>query len=241
MPLTSVLTMPCSCYLKDHLMSNLNLGSHYFCLAQFKIYLQKNDPNAAITQMQGMTACIDFTPDFLALSAHEAIACRAITVAVASLANLLNFYTGKPMPTTEVAVIRTLLTILSQDSGNEHEIIKFMKRAQLRTSEVGPDCFYGKGEVGKRERNWFAVNAWNFGTNAGNEKKYEICAEFLRLASEFYSVVLDGEIEENSVMICKSLILTVSAMVAAEKQRQAPLLESEVKQAIKLLERAGKV
>ncbi|CBI23333.3 unnamed protein product, partial [Vitis vinifera] len=189
---------------------------------KFKIYLQKSDHNAAIT--------------------HEAIACRAIPVAVASLANLLNFYSsGKPMPTTEVAVLRTLVTILTQDSGYEQEILKFMKRAHLRISELGPDCFFGKGEVGRRERNWFAVNAWNFGTNTGKEKNYEVCAEFLRLASEFYSVVLDGEMEENNVMVCKSLTLTVSAMLAAEKQKQARLLDTEVKQAIKLLERAGKI
>ena len=208
---------------------------------QFKIYLQKNDHNAAIHQMQGMTTCIDFTPDFLSLSAHEAIACRAIPVAVASLTNLLDFSSGKAMPTTEVAVLRTLVTILAHDSGCEQEVLKFMKRAHLRISELGPDCFFGKGEVGRRERNWFAVNAWNFGSNAGKEKNYEACAEFFRLASEFYSVVLDGEMEENSIMVCKSLTLTVSAMVAAEKQRQVPLLDTEVKQAIKLLERAGKV
>lgn len=209
---------------------------------QFKIYLQKNDHNGAITQIQVMMACLDFTPDFLSLSAHEAIACRALPVAVASLSNLLNFYSsGKPMPTMEVVVLRTLVSILTQDPGNESEALKFLKRAHTRMSELGAECFFGKWEVGRRERNWFAVISWNFGTRSGREKKYELCTEFLRLASEFYGVLVDEQVEENDAMVCKSLILTVSAMIASEKQKKAALLDSEVKQAVELLDRAAKV
>lgn len=189
-----------------------------------------------------MTTCLDFTPDFLSLSAHEAIACRSLPVAVSSLSNLLNFYPSvKPMPTTEVMVLRTLITILTEDSGKEPETLKYMKRAHKRLTELGPDCFFGKGEVGRRERDWLAVNSWNTGTRVGKEVKYGLCADFFRLASEFYSVVIDGEVQGNNVMVCKSLILTVSAMIADEKQRKATLLDTEVKQAIELLDRAGKV
>ena len=42
-------------------------------------------------------------------------------------------------------------------------------------------------------------------------------------------------------MVCKSLILTVSSMIASEKQRKAALSESEVNEAVKLLDKAGKV
>lgn len=145
------------------------------------------------------------------------------------------------MPTTEIVVLRTLVTILSQEPGNELEALKFIKRAHNRASELGPDLFFGKEEVGRRERNWFAVTSWNFGTKTGKENNYELCTEFLRLSSEFYCIPVDGQVEENNVMVCKSLILTVSAMIASENQRNATLSDTEVKQAIELLDRAGKV
>ncbi|KAK2965801.1 hypothetical protein RJ640_025310 [Escallonia rubra] len=209
---------------------------------KFKIYLQNNHHDNAITQVQAMSTCLDFTPDFLSLSAHEAVACRALPVAIASLALLLNFYSmGKPMPTTEVIVLRTLVTILTQEAGNESEVLKYMKRAHARLTELGPDRFFGKDESGKRERNWFSVNLWNIGARTGKAKNYELCFEFYRLAAEFYGLTVDGEIEENNVMVCKSLILTVSAMIADEKQRKATLLDTEVKNAIELLDRAGKI
>ncbi|KAL4596831.1 hypothetical protein ACB092_12G191800 [Castanea dentata] len=209
---------------------------------KFKIYLQKNDHDGAISQIQAMTTCLDFTTDFVSLSAHEAVACRALPVAVAALSNLLNFYTpGKSMPTTEIVVLRTLVTILTQQPGNELEVVKFIKRAHNRASELGSDLFFGKGEIGRRERNWFAVTSWNLGTRTGKEGNYELCAEFFRLASGIYCVPVDGQVEENNVMVCKSLILTVSSMIASEKQRKAALSESEVNEAVKLLDKAGKI
>ncbi|XP_015579696.2 TPR repeat-containing protein ZIP4 isoform X1 [Ricinus communis] len=209
---------------------------------KFKIYLQKNNHSGALNQIQAMKACIDFIPDFLSLAAHEAIACHSLSIAAASLSNLLNFYTlGKPMPTTEVEVLRTIITILSKDIGNESEVLKFMKRAHTRASELGTERFYGKGEVGKREQNWFAVTSWNFGTKCGKEKNYELCSEFLRLISEFCAAPIEGQIEEHDIMVCKSLILTVSAMIASENQKKVALIESEVKQAVELLDKAGKM
>ncbi|KAL6993034.1 hypothetical protein U1Q18_011152 [Sarracenia purpurea var. burkii] len=231
----------CLCHLG---LSQLDRAQEYINEAEkFKINLQKKDYDGAITQAQAMTTCLDFTPEFLSLSAHEAISSGALPVAVASLSNLLKFYSsGKPMPATEVAVLRTLLTILTQDSGNETQVLKYMKQAHERLRELGPDCFLGKGEVGRRERDWIAVKSWNFGMRTGTERNYELCAEFFRLASEFYGVLVDGEVEErNNVMVCKSLILTVSAMIAHEKQRKATLLEIEIKQAIDLLDTAGKI
>lgn len=208
---------------------------------QFKIYLQMNDHSRAITQVQAMSACLDFSPDFLSLSAHEAVACRALPVAVASLSVLLNFYSsGKPMPTSEVIVLRTLVTILTQDPGHDSEVLKYMKRAHTRLSELGPDSFLGKCEVGIRERNWFAVQSWNIGLRTGKEKNYELSSEFFKLASQFYGVIV-GEIEGDNVMVCKSGILTVAAKLADEKERKVTLLDTEVKQAIELLDRTGKV
>ncbi|PON65927.1 Meiosis specific protein Spo22/ZIP4/TEX [Trema orientale] len=209
---------------------------------KFKIYLQKNDQSGAINQIQAMTTCSDFSPDFLSLSAHEAIACHVLPVAVAALSNLLNFYvTGKSMPTAEVVVLRTLVTILSQEPNNEQEVLKFVKRGFNRASELGPDCFFGKGEVGRREWNWFAVSSWNFGIKSGKEMKFQLCADFLRLASEFYGLPVDGQVDGNNVMVCKSLILSVSAILASENQRKIALTDVEVKQTVELLDRAGKL
>ncbi|KAK1569080.1 hypothetical protein Q3G72_032287 [Acer saccharum] len=241
----------CLCYLG---LSQLDRAQEYIIEAEklepniasaflkFKIYMQKNDQNGAIEQILAMKMCLDFTPDFLSLSAHEAVACRALPVAVASLSNLLNFYTSKTaMPTTEVVVLRTLVTILTQEPDNESEVLKYCKRTHARASELGPDCFFGKEEVGRRELNWFAATSWNFGTKCGKEMKYELCIEFLRLASEFYGVLIDGKVEENSIMVCKSLILTVSAMIASENQKQTSLVDTEVKHAVELLDRAAKI
>lgn len=213
-----------------------------FVLIQYKIYLQKNDSQGAITQIEAMTTCLDFQPDFLSLSAHEAVACRAPPVAVASLSTMLNFYaSGKSMPTAEVTVMRTLVTVLSQEPGNEQQVLKVLKLSHTRASELGPDCFFGKEEVGRRERNWFAVTSWNFGTKTGQDKNYELSAEFLRLASNFYALLVKGSDDESNFMVCKSLVLSVSSMIALEFQRKTAMSETEVKQAVTLLDRAGQV
>lgn len=145
------------------------------------------------------------------------------------------------MPANEVVVFRTLVTILSQDPADDTNVLKHMRRAHVRQSEVGPDFFFGKSEVGIREKNWFAVNAWNFGVRTGQEKNYDLSAEFFRLASEFYGVVGAGETDGNDVMVCKSIVLAVSAIIAGEKHRKSELIETEVREAIELLGRAGKV
>lgn len=189
-----------------------------------------------------MKACLDFRPEFLSLSAHEAIACHALPVAVASLSNFLNFYSpAKAMPTSEVVVLRTLITILTEDHGNEIEVLKYLKQGQVRLSELGADNFFGKEEVGKREWKWFAATSWNFGTKSGKEKHYELCAEFFKLAAEFYGVKLDTEMEESNITMCRSLVLAVSAMIASENQKRTPSTDTEVKIAVEMLDKAGKV
>ncbi|KAL8106532.1 TPR repeat-containing protein ZIP4 [Apium graveolens] len=209
---------------------------------KFKIYLQKNEHDRAVTQVQSMSACLDFSPDFLSLSAHEAVACNALPVAVASLSVLLNFYSsGKSMPTSEVVVLRTLVTILIRDPLHDSEVLKYMKQAHARLSELGAEGFFGKGEVGTRERNWLAMQSWNIGLRTGKEKNYELSWNFYMLASGFYGAMLDGEMDRDNVMVCKSLILAVAAKIADEKERNATLLETEVRQAIELLDRTRKI
>ncbi|KAG5008165.1 hypothetical protein JHK85_026707 [Glycine max] len=229
----------CLCHLG---LLQLDRAQEYINGAEkFKIYLQKNDHQGAINQIEAMTTCLDFQPDFLSLSAHEAVTCHALPVAVASLSSLLNFYaSGKSMPTAEVTVVRTLLIVLSQEPGNEQQVVKFLKHALTRASEIGPDCFFGKEEVGRREWNWFAVTLWNFGTKTGQDKNYELSAEFFRLASDFYALV-EGSDNENNSMVCKSLVLSVSPMICLEFERKTSMSETEVKQALHLLDRAGQM
>uniref|UniRef100_A0A0R0FEN6 Uncharacterized protein n=2 Tax=Glycine max TaxID=3847 RepID=A0A0R0FEN6_SOYBN len=240
----------CLCYLgllqldraQEYINEAEKLEPNIVCaFLKFKIYLQKNDHQGAINQIEAMTTCLDFQPDFLSLSAHEAVACHALPIAVASLSSMLKFYaSGKSMPTAEVTVVRTLLTVLSQEPGNEQQVIKFLKHAHTRASEIGPDCFFGKEEVGRRERNWFAVTSWNFGTKSGQDKNYESSAVFLKLASDFYALI-EGSDNENNVMVCKSLVLSVSSMIASEFERKTSMSETEVKQALYLLDRAGEM
>ncbi|GKA43109.1 TPR repeat-containing protein ZIP4 [Tanacetum coccineum] len=241
----------CLCYLglsqldrsQEYIDEAAKLEPNIACaFVKFKIYLQNNDHNGAITQVQAMPNCTDFTPEFLSLSAHEAIACRALPVAVDCLSRLLIFFSmGKPMPTTEVIVFRTLITILIQEPKNESEVLKYMKRAHSRLSDLGPERFFGTGEVGRRERNWFALNLWNIGLKSGQAKNYKLCGELFSICAEYYGITVNGEIEGNNLMVCKSLILAVSAMLAGEKLSMNPLLDNEVKEANELLERAGKI
>ncbi|CAA0833545.1 TPR repeat-containing protein ZIP4 [Striga hermonthica] len=230
----------CLCYLG---LLQLDRAEEYINEAEkFKIFLQKKDYNSAIAQMKAMPSCLDFTMDFISLSAHEALACSCLPVAVASLSQLLNFYSsGKPMPTSEAVIFRTLVSILSQDPANDADVLEHMKRAHARQAEVGTDLFFGKCEVGRREKNWFAGNSWNFGVRTGQAKNYALSAEFFKLASDFYGVLGNGESEENDTMICKSIILSVSALIADEKHVNGTLLEPEVTQAMELLGTAGKM
>ncbi|CAK9175277.1 unnamed protein product [Ilex paraguariensis] len=162
----------------------------------------------AISQVQAMLPCPDFSLDFLSLSAHAAVACRALSVAVASLSHLLNFLSlGKSMPTTEVMVLRTLVTVLMQEPGNESDILKY--------DCLNLDLTASLGKAKLEDGNGIGL--------------------------QIFSIKVYGEVEGNNVMVCKSLILTVSAMIADEKQRNATLLDTEVKQAIELPDRAGKI
>ncbi|KAH7685119.1 Meiosis specific protein Spo22/ZIP4/TEX11 protein [Dioscorea alata] len=208
---------------------------------KFKIYLQKKDEKQAITQMQTMVSCNDFNPEFLTLSTHEAIACQSFPVAVSSLALLLNLYSpGKPMPMSEVATLRNLITLLHRSSDTDHEILKYTKHARMRMTELGADNFFGKGAVRSRELNWFAGTSWNMGLKTGKNKRFDFCAEFMELAAEFYSTSFDGN-EGNPAMVWKSLILSVGAMISVEEQLKITLASSDIKKAIEMLNRAGKI
>ncbi|XP_042459432.1 TPR repeat-containing protein ZIP4-like [Zingiber officinale] len=208
---------------------------------KYKIYLEKKDENEAIKQMQAMVSCIDFNPEFLTLCTHEAISCRLLPVAIASLSVLLNIYSpGKKMPMTEVAILRNLISLLHRSPNNELEILKYTKYARARMVEIGVECFFGKGAVGSRELNWLAGISYNMGLTTGNEKKYEFCAKFFELASAFYTAITDEE-GVNQATSCKCLIISVGALLNAEKQKEVTLVDNDVKLALEMLVRAEKI
>ncbi|KAK8946885.1 hypothetical protein KSP39_PZI006619 [Platanthera zijinensis] len=208
---------------------------------KFKIQLQKGDGEAAMNQIQAMVGLVDFSPEFLTLCAHEAIACRAFPVAVTSLSILLSLYTpGNQLHMAEVAVLRNLITLLHRGSENEVEILKYTRRARARMNEVGRESFFGEGAVAARELLWFAGSTWNMGLKMGKEKKYESCAEFFELAADFYGECGDQD-EGNKAMACKSLILSAGAMINAEEENKVSMVDSDVKKAIGLLHNAEKI
>uniref|UniRef100_A0ACD5VUT9 Uncharacterized protein n=1 Tax=Avena sativa TaxID=4498 RepID=A0ACD5VUT9_AVESA len=209
---------------------------------KIKIHLQRNDEEEAIKQMKTMVGCVDFNPEFLVLTTHEAIACKSVQVAVASLTFLLGLYpTEKPMPMAEVVVLRNLIEQLRREQGTEDEILKYSRRAKLRMTDLGVEGFFGNGAVGWRELNWFALSSWNLALRVTEEKKYDLSAEFYELAAEFFGGASNAEGDENRPTVCKALIMSVNSMLKAEEQNNSPLSDSDVKKGVEMLSRAGKL
>uniref|UniRef100_J3L6M4 Protein ZIP4 homolog n=1 Tax=Oryza brachyantha TaxID=4533 RepID=J3L6M4_ORYBR len=206
-----------------------------------KIHLQKREEDEAFKQMKTMVGCVDFNPEFLTLTAHEAMACKSGRVAVASLTFLLGLYSAeKPMPMPEVAVVRNLIELLSREPGTEAEILKYSRRAKQRMSDIGVESFFGSGIVGGRELNWFADICWNMGLRASKDKKYNFSAEFFELAAEFFGSS-NAECDENRSKVCKALVMAVTTMLNAEELNNSPLSNSDIKKGVEMLSRAGKL
>ncbi|XP_068665778.1 TPR repeat-containing protein ZIP4 [Aristolochia californica] len=241
----------CLCHLA---LSQVDLAEEYINEAEkldpnissaflkFKILLQKKDEEGAINQIQSMVNYVDFKPEFLTLSAHEAMASRALPLAIASLVTLLNlFSSGKQMSLTEVSILRHIISLhLRSQNIDESEILKFTKRARDRSLEIGSDEFFGRGAVGKGELHWFARHSWNMGLTTWREMKFDFCPDFWQLASEFYDGLSDGA-EEYRLTVCKASILCVGAMIAREKKTKSTMTDSEAKRALQMVDRAGKM
>ncbi|GJM92331.1 hypothetical protein PR202_ga08794 [Eleusine coracana subsp. coracana] len=169
------------------------------------------------------------------------MACKSGRVAIVSLTFILGLYSaGNPMPMTEAAVLRSLITLLLREPGSEAEILMYSRRAKLRKTELGLDAFFGKGTVGLHELHWFATNAWSMALMVVKEKKYDYSAEFFELAAEFFNSS-NGEDDANRLMVCKSLIMCVSGMLCAEVLNKSPLSDSDLKKGVEMLTRAGKL
>ncbi|KAK1270370.1 hypothetical protein QJS04_geneDACA006136 [Acorus gramineus] len=244
----------CLCHVA---LSQVDRAFEYICEAEklepniasaflkFKVYLLKKDDNGATDQIQSMLSCVDFKPEFLTLSAHEAVSNQNLPVAVASLSTLLSLYSSldkQPTRTTEAIVIRNIVSLLDRQSistTTTPEILKLMKRARVRMSDIGTDGFFGTG-VAKREVRWFAGNAWNMGIKTADCGDYESGAEFFELASEFCFGTDDDE-EEKCAMACKSIILSIAARFEGEKKKKEDLPDSVLKRAAEMLNQAQTV
>ncbi|CAO2167327.1 unnamed protein product [Urochloa humidicola] len=208
---------------------------------KFKVLLQKKEEDEAIKVMKTMVGYVDFNPEFLTLSVHEAIAFKSVRVAIAALTFLLGLYSArKPMPMTEAAVVRSLISLLLREPGSEAEILKYSRRAKLRMAELGAEAIFGEGTIGLREQNWFAVTTWNMAVKMVKEKKYDYCTEFFELAADFFSSG-NGEDDANGILVCKSFIMSVSAMLHVEEVNKCPLSDSDLKRGVEMLSRAGKL
>ncbi|PNT73356.1 hypothetical protein BRADI_2g57415v3 [Brachypodium distachyon] len=206
------------------------------------VFTKKNEEDETIKQMKTLVGCADFNPQFLVLITHEAIACKSVRVAVASLTFLLCLYsTGKPMPMAEVAVLRNLIELLHREHGTEADILKYFRRAKLRMSDLGVEVFFGNGAVGVRELNWFAANSWNMGLRMGHVQNYDLSAEFFELAAEFFGASSNLEGDGNQFTVCQALIMSVTAMLNAEEQNNSPLTDCDIKKGVEMLSRAGKL
>uniref|UniRef100_A0A0D9V8U7 Protein ZIP4 homolog n=1 Tax=Leersia perrieri TaxID=77586 RepID=A0A0D9V8U7_9ORYZ len=206
-----------------------------------KIHLQKREEDEAIKQMKTMVGCVDFNPEFLTLTAHEAMACKCFDVAVISLTFLLGLYSaGKPMPMPEASVLRNLIELLSRKTGAEAEILKHLRRAKHQMADLGVESFFGSGVVGGRELNWFADTSWNMALRVTMEKKYNFSAEFFELAAEFFGSS-NAECDENRRKVCKALIMAVTIMLNAEELDNSPLSDYDIKKGVEMLSRAGKL
>ncbi|KAK1319658.1 hypothetical protein QJS10_CPB04g01991 [Acorus calamus] len=234
----------CLCHVA---LSQLDRAFEYICEAEkFKVYLLKKDDSGATDQIQSMLSCVDFKPEFLTLSAHEAVSNQNLPVAVASLSTLLSLYSSldkQPTRTPEAIVIRNIVSLLDRQSisTTTPEILKLMKRARARMSDIGTDGFFGTG-VAKREVRWFAGNAWNMGIKTADCGDYESGAEFFELASEFcFGTDDDDEEEEKRAMACKSIILSIAARFEGEKKKKEDLPDSVLKRAAEMLNQAQTV
>ncbi|CAN6445210.1 unnamed protein product [Victoria cruziana] len=235
----------CLCYLA---LSQCDRAQEYINEAEkFKVNLEKKDDDGAISQIQSMTNCIDFDPQFLTLASHEAVACKALTVAIFALSELLNRCTSFSSSSDmgEVSILRnSLVLLLRLPEWEQADALALLRRARDRMAEFGAVRFFGnQKDTGGRELKWFANHAWNMGMKAGRDRCYAKSAEFLELASEFYCAIENGEDDktDGEEMACRSMIVAVSGMLNAEKESKLAMSDSDVSKALLLLDKAGKI
>lgn len=141
----------------------------------------------------------------------------------------------------EVTNLRHIMALLIQNPGTEAEILKFTKHARDRFSDLGPELFFGKGVVGSRELNWFSGHSWNMGLKMAKQRSYGLSAQFFEMAADFYEAQGESLVDVNRSSVCKSLIVSVAAILAEEQQKNESLSDADVQKALQIVNKAGKV
>ncbi|KAJ3678125.1 hypothetical protein LUZ60_001928 [Juncus effusus] len=203
---------------------------------KFKIHLKKREEEQAIKILQSLINYTDFQPEFLTISTHESLQNKFPKIAIVSLSTLLSLYTPKkPMPVSEISLIRNLIALLLRETGTETEILKYLKLVRTRMNENKTE------NLGFREISWFAGNSWNLGLKMGREMRCHLCKEFLELAADFYGFRVGNENNNNEEMVCKCLVLSVGAILSLEESKMGVLSDFDVKKGFEMLERARKL
>lgn len=140
----------------------------------------------------------------------------------------------------EVTNLRHIMALLIQNPGTEAEILKFTKHTLDRFSDLGPELFFGKGAAGSRELNWFSGHSWNMGLKMAKQGSYGLSAQFFEMAADFYEAQGESLGDGNRSSACRSLVLSVAAILA-EEQKNESLSDAVVQKAIQMVTKVGKV
>ncbi|CAM6089602.1 unnamed protein product [Calypogeia fissa] len=203
---------------------------------KFKIHLQTKNEAAAAEQVEKMTSCSDFESEYLVLASHEALTCSSTTTAISALLMYLNLpQEQRTAGTRDVVVIRNIVSLALQDEPlHRSVVVKYLKEAQSRLKDIGLDAFFGLGNVGQQEANWFAVTSWNQGLAAVKKTLgWQLAGDYFSCAADFYASLPDTA--ENLRCLEQSLLLATSSLLASTSGDEC------LRSASRMLERCSKV
>lgn len=163
-----------------------------------------------------MTSCSDFESEYLSLASHEAMTCNSTKIAIAALSTYLNLSQEKRTAgTRDVVVMRNIISLALQDEQlHETVVVKYLKEAQARLADSGFDAFFGPGNVGQQEANWFAITSWNRGLVAVKKTLgQQHAGDYFSCAADFYGYL--PESEENIRCLQQSLLLATACLLAS--------------------------
>ncbi|KAH7300313.1 hypothetical protein KP509_24G056000 [Ceratopteris richardii] len=208
---------------------------------KFKVSLQMNDGEGAAKQIEEMFQAPDFEPDYLTLASHEAISCKAISLAIVALSGLLEHLrsSGKSsnVENREAVLIRNIIALSSQDSTQRSTTLKYFKLARSRLNELGPAVFFGSGNMEEKEAQWYAGSAWNQGLDTAKSQEWDISREFFLCAADFYEVLTDNA--QYMGMRRASMMLAVGATVAGNRKNAES--NAALKEALIYLDKCQKI
>eukprot|EP00898_Chlorokybus_atmophyticus_P006299 jgi/Chlat1/6670/Chrsp49S06131 len=221
-----------------NMAEKINPDNTVCAFLKFKLFLMQKDQDAATKQLDKILACSDFEPAYLILATHEAVIAKAgVSVAVAALALLLQYYTANNQRERQVVLIRNIIKQLAQaPDPNYTELSGYFELARKRLQTDGYDALFGDGETGQLECLWLAEEAWNYGIDAGVKGNGTECVILLTSAADFQAA-LPASLETLSrERLC--LILACSRLLELHTPDDGP---SDLRMVLTLLDRCAKV